>query len=83
MSIIAALGPDDFPLLAKGQFVYRRTGSSPFIGPVSMELAADLAGRLNRDHFGADARDRQSESLGAPPRSGAHLSEWARLSSRP
>lgn len=55
MSIIAPLGPNDFPLLASGQYVYRRTSSSPIIGPVSMTLAADLALRLNRDHFGSSS----------------------------
>jgi hypothetical protein len=49
MSILDPLTAADFPLVANGQFVYRRTSSSPFIGPVSMHLAADLAFRLNRD----------------------------------
>jgi hypothetical protein len=47
--VIEPLKPLDFPVRAVGQYVYRKTESSPFIGPVSVELAADLAFRLNRD----------------------------------
>lgn len=52
MSTIDPLGPNDFPITAIGQYVYRCTASSPFVGPVSMALAADLAWRLNQDHYG-------------------------------
>lgn len=50
MSTISPLQPDDFPVYSLGQYVYRRSWSSPFVGPVSVELAADIAFRLNRDH---------------------------------
>lgn len=43
------LTPEDFPLVAHGQFVYRRQSSGPIIGPVDYRLAAELAERLNRD----------------------------------
>lgn len=47
--MIDPLKPLDFPVKAVGQYVYRRTESSPFVGPVSVDLAADIAFRLNRD----------------------------------
>ncbi len=43
------LAPEDFPVVANGQYVYRRTTSGAFVGPISMQLAADIAKRLNRD----------------------------------
>lgn len=49
----------DFPLKAVGQYVYRRTSSSPLIGPVSTELAVELATRLNREEA-----DHQAMSMG-------------------
>jgi hypothetical protein len=41
------LTPADFPLLAIGACVYRRTLSSPLFTALSAEIAADLAFRLN------------------------------------
>lgn len=55
MSTIDPLTMADFPLKAVGQYVYRRTSSSPLIGPMSMELAVDLAARLNRDEANQQA----------------------------
>lgn len=46
-----ALEPNDFPLFAVGAHVYRRTYSSPLFTAPDMYLAADLAARLNRDHY--------------------------------
>jgi hypothetical protein len=73
MSTINPLRPDDFPLLANGQYVYRRTASSPIIGPVSMELAADLAARLNRDAYAGAA-----DAVGSPVRDGPFNTVLAR-----
>lgn len=50
MSTISPLQPADFPIIAIGQYVYRRSASSPFVGPVAAQLAFDIAFRLNRDH---------------------------------
>ena len=55
MSTTEPLSPLDFPLMAKGQFVYRRTCSSPLLGPMSLELARELAFRLNRDEAAKSA----------------------------
>lgn len=90
MSTTDHLLPEDFPLLAYGQFVYRRTSSSPIIGPVGMELAADLAARLNRDHSAENIREsrvqRRSAEVGVdylgPSRDERHA-DWVQLSSRP
>jgi len=43
------LKPDDFPLTALGNAVYRRTMSSPLATFSDEALAADVALRLNRD----------------------------------
>ncbi len=43
------LKKEDFPLLAVGANVYRRSMSSPLFTAPSPELAAELAFRLNRD----------------------------------
>jgi hypothetical protein len=43
------LTKDDFPLMAVGANVYRRTMSSPLFTAPTPELAAELALRLNRN----------------------------------
>lgn len=68
MSIIDPLCPEDFPVV--GQSVYRRTCSSPFIGPVSVQLANDIAMRLNRDYFGHAATTSTAIFHVAHPKSG-------------
>lgn len=44
------LKPEDFPLTAIGNAVYRRTLSSPLATFADDELAVDVALRLNRDN---------------------------------
>lgn len=44
------LTDDDFPLVAIGPHVYRKTESSPLFHTNDMQMAADLAMRLNRDN---------------------------------
>lgn len=39
----------DFPLVAMGNMVYRKTESSPMIVAPDDQIAAELARRLNRD----------------------------------
>ena len=41
---------DDFPILAQGHNVYRRTESSPICTCTYMGMAAEIAKRLNRDN---------------------------------
>lgn len=41
---------DDFPLVASGHNVYRRTESSPICTCPEQEMAAELARRLNREN---------------------------------
>lgn len=43
------LRAEDFPLIAVGACVYRRTMSSPLFTAPSPQMAADLVLRLNRD----------------------------------
>jgi len=54
------LTPADFPLYSIGNLVYRQTQSSPFFAAPSMELAADLAFRLN-------AHESTKSSITRPP----------------
>lgn len=56
----------DFPLVVNGQYVYRRTGSGPLVGPISMELAADLASRLNREEAARQRSDELATSYSPP-----------------
>ena len=53
------LKPEDFPLTAIGNAVYRRTLSSPLATFADEALAADVALRLNRDDqaYGEDRAD--------------------------
>lgn len=41
---------DDFPVEAAGHNVYRRTESGPICTCSDMEMAAEIAKRLNRDN---------------------------------
>lgn len=66
MTILDPLGPTDFPVFAAGNYVYRRTSSSPFVGPVSGQLAEDLAARLNRDHYAQAGIQVPPPALGRP-----------------
>ena len=45
------LTPEDFPIIARGQYVYRQMFSSPIAGPMDMGLSEDIAFRLNRDEM--------------------------------
>lgn len=44
------LTDDDFPVVANGHGVYRRTESSPICTCVYVDMAAEIAKRLNRDN---------------------------------
>lgn len=44
------LTDDDFPVAANGYHVYRRTESSPICTCAHMDMAAEIAKRLNRDN---------------------------------
>lgn len=46
------LTPDDFPLYAAGPHVYRRTESSPLFTAPDMQMAGDIAFRLNAHEMG-------------------------------
>lgn len=46
------LRPDDFPLIAVGPRVYRRTMSSPLFTAMNDQSATDLAFRLNAHEMG-------------------------------
>lgn len=44
------LTDDDFPVVAQGHNVYRRTESGPICTCSHMDMAAEIAKRLNRDN---------------------------------
>jgi hypothetical protein len=41
---------DDFPVVARGNEVYRRMESGPICTCADMDMAAEIAKRLNRDN---------------------------------
>jgi hypothetical protein len=47
------LTPADFPLMAIGPYIYRRTQSSPWLTAPDYAAACDVAARLNRDQQAA------------------------------
>jgi len=54
--------PDDFPLVAVGNSVYRRTMGAPLFTAATDHIAADLALRLNRDGMARSSIYQQGQS---------------------
>jgi hypothetical protein len=50
MPVIRPLTDNDFPIIAQGHNVYRRTESSPICTCADQGMAAEIAKRLNRDN---------------------------------